>query len=257
MDYATLSIENFEAVKVVSLNRPPVNALNGRVRDELTHLFEAANDCRRTRALVLTGAGHVFCAGADLKDRPDSSSEGAFWGHARKVRDCFDALKDCKKPVICAVNGPALGAGFVLAAYSDIIVPSEKAKFGMPEINVGLAGGAAMLNQLFHRSTLRKLFFTGDAIPAEELYRLGVCERPEPHEKLMEAALELAQKIASKSPTGMLYAKKSANLVELLPEREAYRVEQTYTFELSKLPDTHEAQRAFFEKREPQFGQDQ
>ena len=116
----------------------------------------------------------MFSAGADMKERPIRTHPGEYWHFNRLARECFNAIAECAKPVIAAVNGPALGAGLGLAAACDIILCSENAQLGMPEIDVGLAGGAAMLQTLFGRSRARRMFYTGWRVPAEELYRTGV-----------------------------------------------------------------------------------
>lgn len=240
-------------VAVVTINRPPVNAVNAALRDELTGIFDAANDRDDIRCLVLTAQGKIFCAGADLKDRPDSSSPGAYWRHNRGVRETGNAIKECAKPVIVAVNGAALGAGMGLMAACDIMMASENAVFGMPEIDVGLAGGAAMLSELFGKSFVRRLMFTGDRLPASELYRLGILDSVWPQDQLVPEAVKMAERIASKSPLGVKYAKNSCNLVQHLPEKIGYRFEQNFTYELSKTEDALEARTAMLEKRKPVF----
>jgi enoyl-CoA hydratase len=165
----------------------------------------------------------------------------------------FNSISECAKPVIAAVNGPALGAGFALAASCDIILASDNAVFGMPEIDIGLMGGAAMLQQLFGRSRARRMFYTGWRVPADEMYRTGVIECSVPLEQLMPEAMKLATQIASKSPLGMRYAKQSMNTTMHMPPRDGYRFEQNMTVALSKSEDAAEARAAFFEKRAPNF----
>ncbi len=240
-------------VGVVTLNRPPVNAVNAELRDRLTAIFDAATDRDDIRCLVLTAQGKVFCAGADLKDRPDVSQPGAYWRHNRGVRETGNAIKECTKPVIAAINGAALGAGLGLMAACDIMMASDNAVFGMPEIDVGLAGGAAMLSELFGKSFVRRMMFTGDRLPASELYRLGVLDSVWSREELVPAAVEMATRIASKSPLGVRYAKNSCNLVQLMPQKDGYRFEQNFTYELSKTEDALEARTAQLEKRKPVF----
>lgn len=244
-------INNF--VGVITINRPPVNAVNAALRDRLTEIFDAATDRDDIRCLVLTAEGKVFCAGADLKDRPDVSQPGAYWRHNRGVRETGNAIKECTKPVIAAVNGAALGAGMGLMAACDIMMASENAVFGMPEIDVGLAGGAAMLSELFPKSFVRRMMFTGDRLPASELYRLGILDSVWPREELVPQAVAMAERIASKSPLGIKYAKNSCNLVQLMPQRDGYRFEQNFTYELSRTEDALEARTAQLEKRQPVF----
>jgi enoyl-CoA hydratase len=240
-------------VAVATLNRPPVNAVNWEMRDRLIEIFDAATDRDDIRVVVLTGQGKVFCAGADLKQRPDPDKPGDYWRHNRLTRETGNAIKECTKPVICAVNGAALGAGFGLMASCDVMLAAEEAVFGMPEIDVGLAGGAAMLRELVGKSRQRRMMFTGMKLSAAELYRLGVIEACLPKDQLMPEAMKIAHEIAGKSPLGIRYAKLSCNLVALMPPKDAYRFEQNFTFELSKTEDALEARRAQLEKRKPVF----
>ena len=253
MSSDTVLMEVSDYIAVVTLNRPPVNAINWAMRDRIIEIFDQINDRNDIRVAVLTAHGKIFCAGADLKQRPDPNEPGAYWRHNRLTRETGNAIKECFKPVIAAVNGAALGAGFGLMAACDIMLAAEEAVFGMPEIDVGLAGGGAMLRELVGRSKMRRMFFTGQRVPAAELYRLGVIEAALPQEKLLPEAMAIAAEIATKSPLGVKYAKTSANMVELMPPRDAYRFEQNFTYELSKTDDAKEARKAFVEKRKGQF----
>lgn len=238
-------------IATLVMDRPPVNAQNDPVRQEMIAAFDSFTDRDDVRVVILTGAGKIFSAGADMKGRPASGEPGEYWAFNRNVREMFNSIQECAKPVIAAVNGPALGAGFALAAACDIILASDNAVFGMPEIDIGLMGGAAMLQQLFGRSRARRMFFTGWRAPAEELYRLGVIECAVPLEQLMPEAMKMASDIASKSPLAMRYAKQSMNTVMHMPPRDGYRFEQGLTVALSKSEDAQEAKAAFFEKRKP------
>lgn len=250
-DIVTLEVSDF--VAVVTLNRPPVNALNWAMRERIVSVFDEISERSDIRVAVLTGAGKVFCSGADLKDRPDPAKPGSFLGHNRITRETGNSIRECAKPVIAAINGAALGAGMGLMAACDIYLASEEAVFGMPEINVGLAGGASMLRTLFGRSTLRRMFYTGIRLPAEELYRRGVIEACTSRDELLPEAMKIAKEIAAKSPLAINYAKQATNMVDLMPQRDAYRFEQNFTMALSRTEDAQEARRAFLEKREPVF----
>jgi enoyl-CoA hydratase len=248
-----VTLEVADHIAVATLNNPPVNAVNWAMRERLIEIFDQANDRDDIRVVVLTARGKVFCAGANLKQRPDPGVPGQYWWHNRLTRETGNAIKECAKPVVCAVNGAALGAGFGLMAACDIMLAAEEAVFGMPEINVGLAGGAAMLNRFFGKSKVRRMMFTGQRVPAAELYRLGAIEACLPADRLMPEAMAIAAEIAGKSPLGIKYAKLSCNMVELMPEKDAYRFEQNFTHELSKTEDALEARRATLEKRPPRF----
>lgn len=253
MPYEYLKVEVEDYVATVTLSRAPVNALNYDMRQEIITVFDSMSDDPKVRCVVLTSDQRVFCAGADLKDRPSTDELGTFWAHNRAVRETGNAIKECAKPVIAAVNGAALGAGFGLVAACDIIYATEESVLGMPEIDVGLAGGAAMLREFFSRSRMRRMFFTGWRVPAPELYRIGMIEGALPADELMSEVMKLAREIASKSPDGIRYAKMSANMVENMPQRDAYRMEQNFTVALSRTENAQEARRAFVEKRKPVF----
>jgi enoyl-CoA hydratase len=254
MELTACRFEVSEGVATITLDRPPVNAQNRRLREEITRLFDTCSDRADISCVVLTGAGKSFSAGADIKERVGLVQEpGDYISHNRLTREFFYAPMDCLKPVICAANGPAIGAGFALMLACDILLASETCWVQMPELDVGLAGGAKFLSEHFSRSTARMMFFTGRRIPAAELHRLGLIEPVLPADQLMPTAMQMAREIAQKSPLALRQAKRSFNVVESMPYREAYRFEQTITEELSRSEDTREAQRAFLEKRKPVF----
>jgi enoyl-CoA hydratase len=240
-------------IAVVTMQRAPVNALNADMRSAIIAAFDEVSERNDIRVAVLTSNQKAFCAGADLASRPKDDKFGDYAYHNRLTRETTNCIRECAKPVIAAINGAALGAGMGIAAACDIMLASENAVFGMPEIDVGLAGGASMLNIFFPRSRVRRMMFTGLRSPAAELYRLGIIEACTKPEDLMPETMKLAEEIASKSPLGIRYAKTSCNMVELMPPRDAYRFEQNFTVELSKTEDAKEAKRAFLEKRKPNF----
>jgi len=240
-------------VALVTLDRPPVNALNREMRRQLVATFDEISARDDIMCAVLTGQGSVFCAGADLKDRPNPDIPGDFLEHNRITRETGNAIRECAKPVIAAVNGAALGAGLGLMAACDILYASDNATFAMPEINVGLAGGASMLRTLLGRSTSRRMFFTGQRLTAADLLRRNVLEEVLPPDELLPVTLDLAAEIASKAPLALIYAKRAANMVDVMPQRDAYRFEQEFTLALSRTEDAKEARMAFLEKRAPVF----
>jgi enoyl-CoA hydratase len=255
MSYETLEVTRHDRVAVVTLNRPPVNAQNAQVRSEIIEVFDGFNDDNEVRCVVLTGKGKVFSAGADLTERPAlrDKGNGAYWRHNRLVRESSLSISECNKPVIAAVNGPAIGAGFGLMTACDIWIASNTAYVSMPEINVGLAGGTALLQRVFGKSRARRMFFTGMQVSADEMYRLGLIEASLPPDELMPYTMNLAQEIASKAPIALRYAKEASQVTASMPPREGYRFEQNITVALSKTEDTAEAQRAFAEKRAPVY----
>lgn len=255
MNFKHIEVEHQDGVAIVYLNRPPVNAQNAELRAELIGAFDAFNDDDEVRCVVLTARGNVFSAGADISERPaiKKRGPGAYWNHNRLVREASLSIADCSKPVIAAVNGPAIGAGFGLMAACDIWICSNNAYVSMPEINVGLAGGTALLQRVFGKSRARRMFYTGMKVSADELYRVGLIEASLPPEELMPYALELAKEIAGKAPLALQYAKQAAQVTLSMPQREGYRYEQNITVALSNTEDAQEAQRAFLEKRRPEY----
>lgn len=249
----SIHLEVSEHIAVVRLDKPPVNALDRASRRDLIAAFDEISERSDVRVAILTGTGKAFCAGADLKDRPNADKAGDFLDHNRWTRETGNAIRECAKPVIAAINGPALGAGFGLMAACDIFLASEDATFAMPEINVGLAGGVSMLRTLVGRSFTRRMFFTGMKVSAAELYRRGVLDEVVPADRLMPLAMEIAQDIASKAPLAVAYAKQAANMMDLMPQRDGYRVEQNFTMALSRTEDAKEARQAFLEKRPPVY----
>ena len=201
MKYEMLRLDVADGIATVTLDRPPVNAQNRQSREETIHLFDTLSDRDDVRCVILTSALKVFSAGADVKERVGLVQQpGDYVRHNRLTREYFYAISDCAKPVIAAVNGAAFGAGFVLALACDIVIASEDAYFVMPELDVGLAGGAGFLMQHFSRSMARYMYFTARRIPAAELHRLGVITAVLPPDRLMAEARAIAAEIAAKSP---------------------------------------------------------
>lgn len=241
-------------VAVVTIDNPPVNAHSLQVLSEMAYVFDTLSDRDDVRVAVLTGAGKIFCAGADIKARAGRIPEvGDHWQNSRIARAGYHSIMECQKPVIAAINGPALGGGLAIAAACDILIASEKGCLGLPEINVGLLGGGRHAQRLFCHSRLRRMMLTGLRVFGDELYRLGVVEQVTAPEDLMDAALEIADEIAAKSPMAIKLAKHALNQIEEMSLRDGYRFEQTMTGEVSKTEDSKEAMKAFVEKRAPVF----
>lgn len=249
-----LDVELNEGIAVLKMNFPPVNALSRTLIDELTRSLDVIDECHDVRVVVLTGGGRHFCAGADLKGRKDViQGPGDLSAHSRRNRECYHRVRECSKPVIAAVNGSALGAGLALVASCDILVAADTARLGLPEIDVGLMGGARHAQRLFPHSLLRRMVLTGHRVSGEELYRLGIVEACVPVEGLLPAALEIADDISRKSPLAVRWSKQTLNAIEDMTLRDGYRYEQDMTAAISETEDAKEAQRAFLEKRAPRF----
>ncbi|MBI1845927.1 MAG: enoyl-CoA hydratase/isomerase family protein, partial [Candidatus Rokubacteria bacterium] len=158
METEFITCEVQDHIALVTMDRPPVNAVNAQFLEEMMRVFDTLTDQDEVRVAILTGAGKVFCAGADLKARVAHAPQpGEFWQHSRRAREAFHSILECRVPVIAAINGPALGAGLGIVASCDLLLASEHAVLGLPEINVGLLGGGRHAMRLFPHSTARRL----------------------------------------------------------------------------------------------------
>ena len=241
-------------IAVVRFANPPVNAHSQQLLEETAWVFDAISDREDIRVAVLTGAGKTFCAGADIKERVGTVAEaGGHWQRSRRAREAYHSIMECRKPVIAAINGVALGGGLAFVASCDILVAAETACIGLPEIDVGLLGGGRHAQRLFGHSRLRRMMLTGMRVYGPELYRLGIVEASVPLDALLETALGIAREIAAKSPLAIGLAKHALNNIEEMTLRDGYRFEQTMTGQLSQTADSKEAMRAFIEKRKPVF----
>ena len=250
-------------VATVTLARPPVNALSAPMMRELASVLGDLG--RRTDAsvVVLTADGdRVFCGGADVAESArryvrrellPEESVADLVDPGAVVRDLFWGIRQCGLPVIAAVNGAAVGAGAALVACCDVVVASDAASFGLPEIDVGVLGGARHLQRLVGVWKAREMMLTGRRVPAAELFRLGAVAQVVPSEQLAGAARALALEMASKSPLALRMAKQSMNRVEHLSLEEGYQLEQDYTVRVSQLADSREARTAWQEKRTPRW----
>ena len=243
-----------EYVALVQFANPPVNAHSQQLLTETAWVFDSISDRDDIRVAVLTGQGKAFCAGADIKERVGTAPEpGGHWQRSRRAREAYHSIMECRKPVIAAINGPALGGGLAFVASCDILVAADNACIGLPEIDVGLLGGGRHAQRLFGHSRLRRMMLTGMRVYGPELYRLGVVEASVPQEQLLETALGIAREVAAKSPLAVTLAKHALNNIEEMTLRDGYRFEQTMTGQLSQSEDSKEAMRAFVEKRKPVF----
>ena len=249
-----LKLEVADYIAVVTMNAPPVNAVSTGLMNEMIAVFDQMSDRDDVRVVVLTGAGKIFSAGADIKGRANLKLEpGDRWAHSRRARELSYSIIECKKPVIAAINGPALGAGLGIAVSCDILLCSDNASLGLPEVDVGLMGGGRHAMRVCGHSLTRRMMMTGDRIPGAELYRRGIVECCVALEELMPAAMAMAGRIAAKSPIASRTAKNSASTIENMTLRDGYRFEQNMTAELGQTADSKEAMRAFVEKRAPVF----
>jgi len=248
----TLSVEVAEYIATITINRPPVNAQNNQFRDELVHVIDVLGDRTDVRAIIITGEGKAFSAGADLSERP-TQEPGHYTTHNRRVRASFDCLLECPKPIIAALNGAAIGAGCVTVLCCDIIVVSEKGFLQMTEVKVGLAGGVAHVRRHFGESDARMMIYTARRVYGPELLRMNVASACVAPEDLLDTARAIASDITRASPSAVRAAKKSFQMTEGVSIYDGYRFEQGQTRALSTSEDTAEAMAAFREKRSPVF----
>ncbi|HVT36471.1 MAG TPA: enoyl-CoA hydratase family protein [Nevskiaceae bacterium] len=241
-----------DGIAELVIDRPPVNALNDAGWHALADEIERLGRHPEARVIVLRAEGRGFCAGVDIKEL-DQHPEKIVSVNAGNYRS-FEAVHRNPLPVIVAVHGFVLGGGIGLTGAADIVVASEDATFGVPEVDRGAMGGGAHLQRLFPVQKVRMMYFTGDIITAAEAYRLGAVERVVPRAELREAALVIARRIAAKSTAMIRLAKESLNGIEDGNLETKYRWEQGFTLQAYANKDSAETRRAFVEKREAEFG---
>lgn len=232
-------------------DHPPVNAFDSRgwasIAAELTRLGEHG----QVRVIVIRAEGRGFCAGVDIKEL--AADGDLIVAVNRGNYDSFKAVHRNPKPVIIAVHGFVLGGGIGLCGAADILVASDCARFGVPEVDRGAMGGGAHLQRLFPVQKVRHMYFTGEMIDAAEAYRLGAVERVVPREQLREAALSIARRIAAKSPAMIALAKEALTGIEDGNLEDKYRWEQGFTLQAYRSLDSQEARDSFVAKRDANF----
>ncbi len=246
----TTTINNGIAELVIA--RPPVNALNDAGWHALADEIERIGTDPAAHVIVIRSEGRGFCAGVDIKEL-DAHPERIVSVNAGNYRS-FKTVHRNPLPVIVAVHGFVLGGGIGLAGAADIVVASDDATFGVPEVDRGAMGGGAHLQRLFPVQKVRMMYFTGEPITAAEAYRLGAVEKVVTRDALRDTALEIAAKIAAKSTAMIRLAKESLNGIEDGNLEDKYRWEQGFTLQAYSEKDSAETRRAFVEKRDAQFG---
>ena len=245
------SLVHDNGVAEVVLNRPPVNALNAAGWNGLAAEIHGLGERPEVRVIVVRAEGRGFCAGVDTKELAQNDKlilEVNAGNYAT-----FKAVHLNKVPVIAAVQGFVLGGGIGICGAADIVIAADDATFGLPEVDRGAMGGAAHLQRMFGVQKTRYLFFTGDMIGAPEALRLGAIERVVPRDQLRDTALEIAGKIAAKSPTMIRIAKEALTGIEDGNLEDKYRWEQGFTLQAYMSPDSSETRAAFVEKRDAKF----
>ena len=237
----------------VWLNRQPVNAVNEPMYLEIREFFgNLTTYLPRARAVVLAGRGKHFCAGNDLAEFQTLDPANAP-ARMKLVREAFWAIYDAPVPIIAAVHGAAVGTGLAIAASCDLIVAAEGAKFALPEVKVGVMGGAKHLSRLAPQGVVRLMHYSGDLVDAEKLRPFGGIVDIVPVDKLLDTAQALARSIARHSPVALRFAKQSLNTIEYMDLKSGYEFEQGLTAELSGYADSKEAVNAVIERRAPVY----
>ncbi|WP_435605723.1 enoyl-CoA hydratase family protein [Pseudomonas knackmussii] len=244
-------VEINEHIAELVFDRPPVNAFDCAGWAAIAAELESLGRDPQVRVIVIRAEGRGFCAGVDIKEL---AANGNLIVAVNKGNyDSFKAVHRNPKPVIAAVHGFVLGGGIGLCGAADIVVASECATFGVPEVDRGAMGGGAHLQRLFPVQKVRHMYFTGEPIDAYEAFRLGAVERVVPRAKLRDAALDIARKIAAKSPAMIALAKEALTGIEDGNLEDKYRWEQGFTLEAYRSIDSQEARDSFVEKRDAQF----
>lgn len=253
-EFETITLERKERIAVVTLNRPDsLNALNALVMSEIVAAFEEVDRDPSIAVSVLTGAGRAFAAGADIKEMQPQTFSDMYLADYFAGWDRFAA---CRKPVVAAVNGFALGGGCELALMCDLIIASNRAKFGQPEIKLGVTpgmGGSVRMTKAIGKAKAMDLVLTGRMIDGEEADRVGLVSRVVPHDELLDVAMQAAATIAEFSLPSIMAAKEMVGRALELPTTEGVRFERRLFMGLFGTEDQKEGMSAFSEKRPPKF----
>ncbi len=255
-EFDTLILEREDGYAIVRLNRPEaLNAFNDRLMDELTELIEALDQDDDVRCIVVTGSEKAFAAGADIKEMQDQDYAKAY--RTDFITRNWEAISRARTPVIAAVAGYALGGGCELAMMCDFIIAAENAKFGQPEINLGVspgAGGTQRLPRAVGKAKAMDMILTARMMDAAEAERSGLVSRVVPTDKLMDEAKAAAAKIASLSPMAVRLTKEMVNAAFEMELTHGVRYERRLFHSLFGLHGQKEGMAAFVEKRKPEFG---
>ncbi|SHI83569.1 enoyl-CoA hydratase [Palleronia salina] len=255
MAFKSIIVEIEDHVALIRLNRPDaMNALNSALLGELGQAVREADQNEKVRCIVITGSEKAFAAGADIKEMAEKSFVDVYSDNL--FGDSFTPLEQCRKPIIAAVAGYALGGGCELAMVCDFIIAADTAKFGQPEINLGVIaglGGTQRLTRLVGKSKSMEMHLTGRFMDAEEAERAGLVSRVVPAKKLMETAMAAAQKITEKSQLSVVACKEAVNRSYETTLAEGILHERRLFQSLFATNDQSEGMAAFLEKREAQF----
>ena len=255
MDYNNILVKIEDGVGLITLNRPKaLNALNSELLDELVAVLEAWDADEAVRAIVLTGSERAFAAGADIREMAPRSYMDMF--KANFFAAAADRIAAVRKPIVAAVAGYALGGGCELAMLCDFIIAADTAKFGQPEINLGVMpgiGGTQRLTRLVGKSKAMEMCLTGRNMDAQEAERAGLVSRVVPAGDLLHEALDAARKIAGQSPLAVMMNKELVEAAYETTLATGVTMERRLFHSLFAFEDQKEGMAAFIEKRPPRF----
>ncbi|MBI5473131.1 MAG: enoyl-CoA hydratase/isomerase family protein [Ignavibacteriae bacterium] len=257
--FKTLLFDQNDRIATVTINRPDkLNALNAQAKSELRELFTQLKTDDAISVVILTGAGEkAFVAGTDIKELTVLNSETGK-DFSAKGQEVFDLIENLGKPVIAAVNGYALGGGCELALACHIRIASENAKFGQPEVNLGIIpgyGGTQRLARLIGRGRAMEMILSGNQIDAQEALRIGLVNKVVPQAELLATATSMAQLIASKGQVAIRMALKAVNMTQETTLSDGQKLEASLFGVCCESEDFKEGTSAFLEKRKPAFSQ--
>lgn len=258
MAFETLIYEKEEGMGIITLNRPDqMHSLNIRLKEEISQLFQEIEKEPDIKAVILTGGEKAFCAGSDIKERLALKMSAAeFYLFQQKTHKCFERIESLGVPVIAAISGLAIGGGCELALVCDLRIASETARFGLPEVKIGMipaGGGTQRLTRLIGVTKAKEMLFTGSLIDAHEAYRLGLVNKVVPVDRLLEESKDIARKLLDQPPLAIKMAKRAVNIGIQLDLTSALEYEALCASVLSATEDFNEGLKAFSEKRKPNF----
>ncbi|MDO8882205.1 MAG: enoyl-CoA hydratase [Pseudotabrizicola sp.] len=255
MAYETLIVEVEDYVSLIRLNRPDaLNALNSKLMKELANALQAADADDNVRVIVLTGSEKAFAAGADVKEMAEKSFTDVYFDNLFGVE--AEKIGRVRKPIVAAVSGYCLGGGCELAMLSDFIIAADTAKFGQPEINLGIVagmGGTQRLTRFVGKSKSMDMHLTGRFMDAAEAERCGLVSRVFPAKDLITEVMKIAQKIVEKSLLSSMAVKECVNRAQETSLAEGLLFERRVFHSMFATEDQKEGMAAFLEKRQPQF----
>ena len=260
MKYTTVRYDIEDKIGIITLDRPKShNALSFKMKEEIMGLFDQIEKDDRIRVVILTGGEKAFCSGADIKERLSVQEDTTQYDYyfSQKIAHLFYLrIENFEKPVIAAISGVAIGGGCELSMVCDLRIASQTARFGLPEVKIGMipaAGGTQRLSRFIGITKAKELLYTGEFIDADEAYRVGLVNSVVPVNDLMTAAKAMAEKIVKNPPLPVKFAKRTVNTGSQLDLSSALDYETLCASLLSCSEDRSEGFKAFMEKRKPDY----